>query len=207
MPASCGIIQAERKAANMDIERVQLADLKTYGKNTRVHDQRNREVVRCSLLEFGQYAPLVVRASTMEVLVGNCRLDEMRLLGWSVCDCVKIECDDTRAAAICSVDNRSAELACWDGAETLAMLNELTAIGLDVNAIGWDAADLAALVKQDDQSVNQDEGSLMAEPIRLTAEQWAVVNAACERLRADEGDPSISTGRCLELIAANFLSG
>ena len=47
----------------------------------------------------------------------------------------------------------------------------------------------------------------MAEPIPLTVEQRQVVEQACAKLRTDENDLLISTGRCLELICADFLAG
>ena len=47
----------------------------------------------------------------------------------------------------------------------------------------------------------------MARPIILTVEQKYIFNLACIRLRESEQDNNISDGRCLELIAAEYLSG
>ena len=47
----------------------------------------------------------------------------------------------------------------------------------------------------------------MAAPVRLTNEQRYIFDAACHRLRQDEGAPQMTEGRCLELIAADYLAG
>ena len=49
--------------------------------------------------------------------------------------------------------------------------------------------------------------SCMAAPVRLTNEQRYIFDAACHRLRQDEGAPQMTEGRCLELIAADYLAG
>ena len=49
--------------------------------------------------------------------------------------------------------------------------------------------------------------SCMAQAVRLTKEQRYIFDAACHRLRVAEDDLTISEGRCLELIAADFLAG
>jgi hypothetical protein len=43
--------------------------------------------------------------------------------------------------------------------------------------------------------------------IALTAGQWEVVKRAVDRLRLEEQAPSITTGRALELICADYLAG
>jgi hypothetical protein len=47
----------------------------------------------------------------------------------------------------------------------------------------------------------------MAASVRLTKEQRYIFDAACHRIRQDEGTPQMSEGRCLELIAADYLAG
>ena len=49
--------------------------------------------------------------------------------------------------------------------------------------------------------------SCMAQAVRVTKEQRYIFDAACHRLRVDENEMTISEGRCLELIAADYLAG
>lgn len=49
--------------------------------------------------------------------------------------------------------------------------------------------------------------SCMAQAVRVTKEQRYIFDAACHRLRVAEEDLTISEGRCLELIAADYLAG
>ena len=48
---------------------------------------------------------------------------------------------------------------------------------------------------------------VMAKPVRLTIYQKKIFEYACDQLRSEEQDFNISEGRCLELIAAEYIAG
>ena len=48
--------------------------------------------------------------------------------------------------------------------------------------------------------------SYLAPPLLLTWDQYAIIQMACARLRIAEG-AALSEGRCVELIAADYLAG
>lgn len=194
----------------MQVERVPIDAVKPAERNVRTHDLKNRAVVRASLEEFGQWAPLVVRRSTAEVLVGNCRLKEMQGLGWTECDVQYVDVDDEAAARILLLDNRSSDLGGWETSKLLDELDELLAAGVDLSLIGWDEKDIEALRAEleppDADAGSQDEADFMGAPIAVTAEQRAVIEAAAAKMRKDEDDPAISLGRVCELVCGDWLA-
>lgn len=48
--------------------------------------------------------------------------------------------------------------------------------------------------------------SCMAQSIRITKEQRAIFDAACQKIRLQEGIMA-TDGRCVELLSADFLAG
>ena len=65
----------------MEIQRVPLASLRFWPANARKHGPENSAAIKASLTRFGQAEPLVVQASTQQVIGGNGRLAAMRELG------------------------------------------------------------------------------------------------------------------------------
>ena len=62
----------------------------------------------------------------------------MRSLGWTECDIVELEVDDTQATALGIALNRTAELAEWDEqalGRLLQSLPDLTGVGFDEEAL------------------------------------------------------------------------
>lgn len=98
----------------MNVKKVKLEDLNFDPRNTRVHDTRNIETIKESLLKFGQYRAFVVQREGMVVRVGNGMLRAMLELEWSEGFAELKDLTDGEAAALSIIDNRSAELAEWD---------------------------------------------------------------------------------------------
>lgn len=122
-----------------------IEELAHYVGNARKHAD---EVLRESLLENGQYRPLVVNRGTKtgrpnEVLAGNGTLAGLRDLGESQAACTWVDVDEQAARKIVVVDNRANDLAGYDD-ELLAEL--LAGLGDDLAGTGFEADDLRALV-------------------------------------------------------------
>lgn len=126
------------------VERVPVSSLSLYPGNPRIGDV---PAIAESLAENGQYAPLVVQASTRHVLAGNHTLKAAMSLGWAEVDVVLVDADDARARKIVLSANRTADLGAYDD-EALAEL--LSALGDDFAGTGWDEEDLAALLAENE---------------------------------------------------------
>ena len=180
--------------------------------NARLHTPRNLEAIRESLCRWGQVEPLVVRTANNEVIGGNGRLSIMRALGWGTVDVVFVDLTEKEAAALAIALNRSGDLALWD----VAVLEQtlLTLDDIDPEVLGWTPSELEALLAHtpdvtDDAPIDIPPGSdaSKAKPIFVTPEQRETINQAIAQLRASEGDDTITEGRCVELMAGEWLGG
>lgn len=128
-----------------DFHLVPVASLHEDPANVRRHPDRNREVVRASLREFGQVEALVVEKGTGRVIGGNCRLAVLRALGVEWVQVAEVDVHGVDATRLALVLNRSAEIAEWD--DGLAdLLRSLDEEGADLAGIGWSAEDMARLL-------------------------------------------------------------
>ena len=99
------------KLINLKIQKVKLSDLKLDLTNLRGHGESEIELIIRSLTIFGQFKPLIVDKSTMQVKIGNGRLMAMRKMGWTECDCILINWENNKGLEV--IDNRLNELSSW----------------------------------------------------------------------------------------------
>ena len=108
----------------MKTERVKIAELLPDPSNVRRHDKRNLDAIKASLAKFGQQKPIVIGPAGV-VIAGNGTMQAAQELGWESIDIVRSDLAGVEATAFAIADNRTSELADWDGAslaETLAGL-------------------------------------------------------------------------------------
>ena len=137
--------------------------------NARVHDDKNIEAIKNSLLEFTQYQPLVIQKSSGKILVGNGRYTAIQQLKeegrWSAdeVDCVVLDINDVKAAMLAITDNRSSELGRWDNsalAQIIEQLQREEEEDFDLGGLGWEDTDLAAVLEAEgDDCGNSKRGS------------------------------------------------
>jgi hypothetical protein len=96
------------------------------------------------------------------VLAGNGLLAAAQKLGWQTLQCVRTELKGEKATAFAIADNRTAELSDWDDARLKQLLNEMSPEGL--NATGWDAAEIDAMLDSVVNSVPADFYEPILEP-------------------------------------------
>lgn len=94
-----------------------------------------------SLEAHGQYRPIVVNGRTSQVLAGWHVLQAAVRLGWDVIAAYVIDAEPELATRINLVDNRAADLATYDTAGLVELLEALP----DLERVGYDARALAAL--------------------------------------------------------------
>jgi DNA modification methylase len=123
----------------VNVEQVDIGRLKPDPENARKHSKRNLDAIAESLRQFGQQRAAVIR-SDGTVLAGNGMLDAARALGWTqvAVTVVPDEWTDDQARAYALADNRTAELAEWDGSILDDHLQTLIAAGWDVGDLGFD---------------------------------------------------------------------
>lgn len=133
----------------MENKTVAIEELHEDPANARVHEKKNLDAIRNSLLTFGQVEPIIVQKSTMKVVGGNGRLRVMKDLAWKEVKAVILDIDDSQAAALGIALNRTAETARWDENTLTKLLIGLEADDELLLATGFLAEDLEQLKMSD----------------------------------------------------------
>jgi hypothetical protein len=141
------------------IETVDISTLKHYRKNPRIGDVK---AIADSMVENGQFRPIIVQKSTNEVLGGNHTLKAAKALGWKKISAVFIEVDETRAARIVLADNRTNDLASYD---TAILQDILSGLPDPSKGTGYDDEAVGALLKGIQEQSKEAVESVLRPPI------------------------------------------
>lgn len=125
-------------APTLDVVTLPIAGLVVRDGNPRRSDVR---AIADSLAAFGQYKPVVVNRRDSRVIAGRAVLAAAQSLGWESIAAAYVDVDDETARRIELRDNRCSDLATYDDAELLALLESLP----DLEDTGWTSSDLAEL--------------------------------------------------------------
>jgi DNA modification methylase len=157
--------------------------------------------IAASLEQYGQRKPIVVNASEAnKVEAGNGTLQAAKQLGWTHIAAVTVEDDALTAVGYGIADNRLSELSEWDD-ETLATL--LQSLDLDDVVTGFDDSDLADLLAEIGQGLEQEAGDAEPQTDRADElrEKWGVELGQMWRL------PSRTPGQEHRLICGDCTDG
>lgn len=118
----------------MQIESVNIDDLKPYKNNPR-HNDEAVEYVLNSIQQFGFKVPLVIDKNNV-IVTGHTRLKAARLLGYTTIPCIRADdLTEDQIKAFRIADNRVSEFATWDYDKLEIELEE---IDLDMGEFGLD---------------------------------------------------------------------
>ncbi len=146
MPAAAGmpleLVQVER------IEQIELAALRSFERNARMHNAKQVTQLAASISQFGFVNPIIADAANV-VVAGHGRLAAARELGLTRVPVIRLEhltLEQIRAYRL--ADNRLAELSDWD-AELLALeLQDLAGLELDfeLEVVGFATEEVDELI-------------------------------------------------------------
>jgi len=205
--------QAAGGRGAFDPDRVQMIDIDTLvldPANVRTHPQRNIDAIIGSLQAFGQQKPVVVDADNV-VRAGNGLVRAARLLGWSQVAAYTTGLGGSESIAFAIADNRTAELSEWDYKGLADQVRGLLDDGVNVEALGWADYELEPLLAAEwTPPTVEDDGldtpaSNGGGAVAFTAEQREIINRAIALVRELSDDPGVPEGRCLELIAGEYI--
>lgn len=202
--------------------------------NARLHPDKNLRQLRASLRRRGQVTPVVVDAAG-RVLKGNGTHEAAELEGWTHIWIEPSALDGAEATAYAIADNSTGLSSKWDFerlSTNIRALKELdgTELAFSNDDLGFDETELEPMLAADwtpgaftgegneepkkeksatDPHTDLEEGDRAdnCPPINVTPNMRETIDLAVERVRLISGDLSISEGRCVELIAADYLSG
>lgn len=129
----------------MKTESVPIDSIHLDPANVRKHPDRNLATIKASLARFGQQKPIVVDADGI-VRAGNGTLEAARALGWKTISVVRTPLKGSEATAYAIADNRTAELAEWDGTALAEQLRSLQSEDFDLDAVGYTDDEIGALI-------------------------------------------------------------
>ncbi len=119
----------------MQIELIDISLLKPYGRNARVHSQKQVEQIAKSIKEFGFTNPILV-SDDLEIIGGHGRFEAAKLLGLQEVPHVKLShLNDKQIKAYRIADNSIALNSTWDTALLESELDNLRELGVDIEVL------------------------------------------------------------------------
>lgn len=135
----------------MQIQEIELSELKPYEKNAKKHPAEQVEHIANSLREFGWKQPIVIDRDNV-IIAGHGRLLAAKSLGWITAPCIYADdLTEDQVKAFRLADNKTAE-SDWD---FTLLSDELDDIALDMSQFGF--ADMFNEPDDEDADVIEDE--------------------------------------------------
>jgi DNA modification methylase len=128
------------------IEMRPISQLQPYAKNAKLHGADQVAKIAASMAEFGWTVPCLV-ADDGELIAGHGRVLAATQLGLTEAPVIVLgHLTEAQRRAYRIADNKLTELGTWDDALLSAELNDLLAEDFDLSLIGFDDAELEALL-------------------------------------------------------------
>lgn len=145
--------QLKLRYPTLQTELRSVLELSNDPRNVRLHDDKNIAAIIESFQKFGQRKPIVVNAKG-EVIAGNGGLEAARRMGWDQIAVAPAPdtLQDQQAYAI--ADNRTAELATWDGPGLAKMLEELSGQSYDLGSTGFSQDEVAKIIAANQEAMD-----------------------------------------------------
>jgi hypothetical protein len=191
----------------MKVERVDIDSIDLDQENAREHSQRNIDAIAGSLKKFGQRRPVVVWDGI--VIAGNGTVQAAHALGWKQIEITRAPDDWTKhqARAYAIADNRTAELAEWNGSTLLLTLESLPEdLLLDTGFNETDLIDLSRTFTEPDLDALADQfpgdGDGVSElwPVLSVRVPPIIMSAWKEHLETYGGDAAPALGSLLGVV-------
>ncbi len=175
---------------------VEIGDLTPDPRNARLHGDRNLAAIEASLRLYGQRKPLVVRREGMVVTAGNGTLEAARKLGWTHVAALVVDDDAAMATGYAVADNRTAELATWDEARLVELLQEVEDEYPSAE-LGFSEEEVSALLDsvQESSGVETAETEPTAPPKKPTSKAGRVYQLGPHRLLCGDSTDAEAVAR------------
>lgn len=210
---------------NFKFEVIPIEKLRPDAENCRLHDRENIEFIKASLSQYGFQKNIVV-SKNFEIYAGNGTYLACKELGITEIPCAisNLPLDKLRAYAI--ADNQIPLSATWDLPKLSNQIQNLAVWdkNRDWKSLGFNENELKLMLSFDEQFLPQSnendfkksgdkpedsnltQTKVKMKPLKVSEDQYDIIKQAIEKIRKQENDPSISEGRALELICADYIS-
>ena len=143
----------------MEIQEIDINDIKPYKNNPREIPMESVQKVMNSIKEFGNNQPIVVDNENV-IVVGHTRWKALKQLGKTKAYIVKREFSKNDAMAYRIMDNRSGEESKWENKLLAEELNMLKNEEFDLDFTGFNLTELENLSNDKDLNFIQDKNEL-----------------------------------------------
>lgn len=145
----------KKKAAPTKLEYLPINDLVAYANNARTHSKHQIGQIRASIREFGFNNPILVK-DDLTVIAGHGRLEAAKAEGMENVPIVKLShLTDSQAKAYILADNRIAMNAGWDEELLSLELNDLKALNVDLDLLGFDDDELENFITEPEKDYDE----------------------------------------------------
>ena len=192
--------------------------------NARLHSPEQLKYIAASLKRFAQQKPIVVGKDNVIIAGNGTHLAARDILNWKQILIIRSDLSMEEARAYGIADNQIPTQAEWDVESLSKHLKEMAEWNpmQDWNAIGFENDVMTPFTDEDSEDEPdtaladfldgkdfkpKEEKAIMAKPIKVTEEQWEIIDQAITIIKMQTGDIKMSAGRALELMCADWLSG
>jgi DNA modification methylase len=151
-----------RAAMNeLQIEQIPILSLRPRERNARTHSKRQIAQISKSISKFGFNNPILVD-DNLEIIAGHGRFEAAKSVGLSTVPVVRLcHMSEADRRAYVLADNQIAAKAGWDQELLAIELQNLIEVGFDVEVIGFETAEIDAIVDAAQPSDEADEDRLV----------------------------------------------
>jgi site-specific DNA-methyltransferase (adenine-specific) len=129
----------------MEIRQVAIDELKPWEKNPRINDSAVDAVAK-STQTFGFNVPILYDQHMM-IVAGHVRWKAAKKLGLISVPGIQLSLTRAQREAFAVADNKTADIADWDYDVLGEILKDLPEEGIDLDSLGFNAAELDAILK------------------------------------------------------------
>jgi len=151
------------------IELRRIEELVPYEKNPRTHSARQVDQIKASMKEFGFVVPILIDTHA-GIVAGHGRLLAARKLGLTHVPVIVLDhLSEAQKRAYLLADNQLALNAGWDEDLLRVELEELKALDINIDLIGFDPGDLDRMLARGRGSCLVDEDDVPDAPRQVTS--------------------------------------
>ena len=180
-----------------------IGDLIPYARNARTHSEAQVALIADSIREYGFTNPVLVDGEN-GIIAGHGRVMAARKLGLPQVPVIELaHLTEAQKRAYILADNKLAEQAGWDR-ELLALeLGDLQDMAVDLTSLGFDAAELNALLRSGDADEREDDiPAVPVVPASQPGDLWLLGN---HRLICGDATDAATVAKVLNGVRPHLL--
>lgn len=197
-----GFPLSSQKVAETSVRR-----LRASPSNPRVHSERQRGLLVRSIRRFGFINPVLIDARH-RVVAGWGRVEAAKQLGLDTVPTLQLEhLNEEELRAYVLADNRLAEKAGWDRSLLAIELQGLTEIGFDLEAVGFEAAEVDLILDElrDIETEDSSDDEIPKISVKAVSRAGDIWICGKHRLLCDDARSSTAYHRLLNGEKANVV--